>query len=413
MDRTRRRFLGLGAAAAAGLLSGCSPGKGKPATPAPLPSSSPPPALPPPISAERLARRRGDLAARMREEGIDLFLATPSASFTYLTGASLWRSERLIALVMEKDGSCRCLGPAFEKERLLQSRLPGELDTWQEEEDPIPLLAALLSAGKGSARIAVEGSTWYETLAPLARRLPAARLSSATPLLSPLRMKKDPDEIALMQAAVEITLRAINQVMMEARVGDTEEELLGRAAAIASAAGATLEGMVQFGPKSAIPHAGSGKIPLRAADVILFDLVAEVHGYHSDISRTFAFGQAPSSLPRFQAVYQAVRRAQEEGFRTARPGIPAGKVDEAARAVIRQSGYGPYFTHRLGHGLGLEVHEEPYLRGGNEVVLEEGMTVTVEPGIYLPGEFGIRLEDDLVVGPSGPRILSAPAVNPF
>jgi Xaa-Pro dipeptidase len=143
--------------------------------------------------------------------------------------------------------------------------------------------------------------------------------------------------------------------------------------------------------------------------VILFDLVAEVRGYHSDISRTFAFGD---SSRRFQQIYRVVRQAQEEGFRAARPGIPAGKVDEAARSAVQRNGFGRYFTHRVGHGLGLEAHEEPYLGGGNKLVLEDGMTVTVGPGIYLPGEFGVRLVDVVLVTATGPRVLSAPPAPP-
>jgi Xaa-Pro dipeptidase len=407
MDKSRRGFLGLGAAAAAGWLAGC--GKEAPAASAPLAAAPPAPrepAVPPAIPAERYLQRRKELASRMKEEGFDYLLSTPGASFAYLTGADLGRSERLIALVLGKDGSCSCVGPAFERERLEQAGLPGKLHTWEESEDPIPLLASLLPAAGGSSRVAVEGTTWFDDLAPLERRIAAERIASATPLLSALRMRKDPDELALMRFAASVTLEAIRLIMQEVKEGVTEKELLGRAADIASAAGAALEGTVQFGPRSAIPHAQAGGTRLRSSDVILFDLVAEVRGYHSDISRTFGFG-APSS--HFQEVYRLVRHAQEEGIRAARSGVPARNVDEAARAVIRRNGYGPRFTHRLGHGLGLQVHEAPYLVGGNDLILREGMTVTVEPGIYLPGEFGVRLEDDIRVTAGDAEILSAPA----
>jgi Xaa-Pro aminopeptidase len=409
MDRSRRRFLEQGAAvAAAGILARCgagAPGPGREAPAAPSPS----PSLPPPIPAERYVRRRADLASRMRSEGFDRLVATPGPALAYLTGAALYRSERLIALVMDRDGGCRCLGPAFEKERLARSGLPGELSTWEEHEDPIPRLAALLAPSDPAPRIAVEGTTWFDTLMPLSRRIPAARIASATPLISPLRMKKDPEELALMQSAVDITLDLIQRVLRDAKEGDTEQDLLGRATAFAAAAGASLDGLVQFGANSAVPHGGSGETRLRASDVILFDMVAEVRGYHSDISRTFTFG-APT--PRFQQIYRTVREAQEAALRAARPGILARDLDEAARAVIRRNGFGRYFTHRLGHGLGLEGHEPPYLVGGSEAVLEAGMTMTVEPGIYLPGEFGVRLEDDIVITDYGPRILSAPRQPP-
>jgi len=405
MGSTRREFMGLGAVAAAGLLAGCG-GDMKSRRPAPAGTEralSVP--IPPPIPAERYARRRDDLAARMRKEGFDLLLVTPGVSLTYLTGASLRKSDRLIAWVLEKDGSCRCLGPAFEEERLACSGLPGDRRNWKETEDPIALLAEILASRGPSPRIAVDGTLGPDILAPLARRLPAARMAGATPLLSALRMRKDPEEIALLQAAIDITLEAIRRVMREAKEGVTEGGILARAVEVAGAFGASLEGTVRFGPGSAVPHAGAGEARLRRSDVILFDLVAQVRGYHSDISRTFGFGDFS---PRFQQIYRVLRQAQEEGFRAARPGIPAGRVDEAARSIVQRNGFGRYFTHRLGQGVGLEAREEPYLAGGNLLVMEDGMTVTVGPGIYLPGEFGVRLTDVVLVTATGPKVLSAP-----
>jgi Xaa-Pro aminopeptidase len=404
MDSSRRDFLGWGAAAAAGVLVGCRPGIETDQAPSSSSTASAVPALPPPLSKERFSRRRGELASRMKDEGFDFLLATPGSAFTYLTGADLRRSERLIALVLDREGGCRCIGPAFERQRLEQLGLPGELTVWQETEDPAPLLASLLSIRRAPSRIAVEGTTWFDDLEPLSRRIPSARIASATPLLSELRMRKDPDELALIRAAIVITLEAIRRVMGEAEKGTTEKDLLKQAAWIAGLAGASLDGTVQFGANTAVPHAGAGSARLRSADVILFDLVAEVRGYHSDISRTFAFG-APSS--RFQQIFGIVRRAQEEAIRAVRPGTSAGSVDEAARSFIRRSGFGRYFTHRLGHGFGLQVHEPPYLVGGNSLPLREGMTLTVEPGIYLPGEFGVRLEDDVLVTAAGAEVLSA------
>jgi Xaa-Pro aminopeptidase len=341
----------------------------------------------------------------MRESQLDLLLVTPSPALTYLTGARLDRSERLIALIMDGDGRCRALGPAFEASRITAAGLPGELSLWEETEDPIPRLASLLAAASSTPRLALEGTTPLDLLAPLSRRLPSARISSATSILAPQRMRKEPEEIDLIQSAVNLTLAAIRRVMESAKEGQSEKDLLAAATDFVASTGARLEGLVQFGPDSAVPHAGSGDRKLLGSDVILMDLGVEVHGYRSDISRTFGFGRPPA---RFPQVYALVKGAQEEGFRAARTGVSAGGVDEVARAVIRKSGFGRYFTHRLGHGIGLEGHEPPYLVGGNELLLEPGMVVTVEPGIYLPGEFGVRLEDDVLITETGPRILSRP-----
>lgn len=409
MRSTRREFMGLGAAAAAGLLAGCGMDL-KSRRPAPARAERPFPApIPPPIPAESYTRRRAALAARMREEGLDLLLLTPGVSLAYLTGASLAKSDRLIAWVLEDDGICRCIGPASEEERLACSGLPGDRRSWKETEDPLHLLARVLSLRGPSPRIAAEGTLGLDILEPLARRIPAAKITSATPLLSALRMRKEPEEIALIQAAIDITLEAIRRVMLEAEEGATQEGMLARAAEVARACGASLDGTIRFGPGSAVPDADPGKARLRRSDVILLDLVAEVRGYHSDISRTFAFG---GSSPRFQQIYRAVRQAQEEGFQAARPGIPAGMVDGAARSAVNRNGFASHFTHRLGHGVGLEAREEPYLVEGNDLLLESGMIVTVGPGIYFPGEFGVRLTDVVLLTATGPRVLSAPMAPP-
>lgn len=403
MDKSRRELLTLGVAAAAGSLLGCRNGLASRA-PAPSgPAEKEPEPLPPPLSPLAYPRRRERLLAKMREEGIDFFLATPSAHLRYLTGAELHRSERLIAWVLRKDGTSLVIGPAFEADRLKTSGMPGELRTWQESEDPIALLASELASAGPSPGVAVEGTTWFDDLASLSRRIPGGRVKSATPLLAPIRMEKDPEEIALIRAGARLTVRIIRRLMDELKEGQTEEQLLARAGDLARKSGVTLEGLVQFGAHSAIPHAPAGKTPLRAGDVVLFDMGISVHGYQSDVSRTFAFGRPPE---RFSQVYKLVQEAQATGIRAARTGIPASAVDEAARSVIRRAGYGTAFTHRLGHGLGLEGHEHPYLVAGNGMPLREGMTVTVEPGIYLSGEFGVRLEDDVVVGAEGAEVLS-------
>ena len=408
MASTRREFLGLGAAAA-GLLAGCGGDLGS-RRPAPaLAEGAFPATIPPPIPEERYAGRRAALAARMRKEGLDLLLVTPGVSLTYLTGASLPKGERLIAWVLGEDGSSRGLGPASEEGRLACSGLPGDWRSWKETQDPIALLAEVLSSRGSSPRIAAEGTLGLDILAPLGRRLPGARIASATPLLSALRMRKEPEEIALIRAAADIALEAIRRVMLEAREGVTQDEMLARAAEVARAAGASLDGRIRFGPASAVPDAGPGNARLRTSDVILFELAAGVRGYHSDISRAFAFGD---SSPRFQQIHRIVRQAQEEGFQASRPGIPAGQVDEAARGLIQRSGFGPRFTHRLGHGVGLEAPEEPYLAEGNSLLLEDGMVVSVGPGIYLPRLFGVHLADIVLVTNAGPRVLSAPTAPP-
>ncbi len=408
MGSTRREFLGLGTAAAACLLAGCGPDM-RSRRPAPAREEASAVEIPPPISPERYARRRAALAARMREEGSDFLLAVPGAALAYLTGAFLPEDGRLVAWVMEKDGTCRCLAPASGEQAAACSGLPGEPRAWRETEDPVTLLARILSSKGTSPRISAEGVPAPGILEPLGRRLPAARIDGATPLVSALRMRKEPEEIALIQAAIDITLETIRRVMREAREGATAEAMLARAASIAGTLGASMEGAIRFGPGSADPFSGPGKARLRRSDVILFDLTAEVRGYHCTLGRTFAFGDTP---PRFRHIYRVVRQAQEEAFRAARPGIPAEKVDEAARFVVQRNGFGTAFLHEAGHGVGLEAREEPFLEPGNDLVLADGMIATVGPGLYFPREFGVRVADIVLVTSTGPRVLSVPEIPP-
>jgi len=402
---TRREFLGLGAAAAASFLAGCGPDR-ESRRPSPAGGESDAgPSIPPPIPAETYARRRADVAARMRAEQIDLLVVSRGASLAYLTGVSLPEDARLLAWMLERDGTCRGLAPAAEKETLVRSGLPGPLSIWQKGEDPVALLAGLIQRARPSPRIAMDGPPGLGPAGRLARDLRAARITSAVPLISPLRIRKDPDEVALIQAGAEITLRTILRVMREAREGTSEKEILGKAVEVARAMGAALEGAVRFGANGADPLGQAGAARLRRPDVIVFSLSARVRGYHSRTSRTFAFSEPP---PRYRQIYQVALQAQEEAIRAARPGIPAEKVDEAARSAIYRGGLGKYFTHGVGHGVGLEEREEPILASGSDLILEEGMVVTVGPGIYLPKEFGVRLEDVVRVTPTGPRLLPAP-----
>jgi Xaa-Pro dipeptidase len=409
LDKSRRDLLALSATAAAAALLRCGGDAASSRAPADDPATRPPAkpaALPPPIPAERYAQRRDKVAARMQEDKIDALLLTPSPSLLYLTGADLWRSERLIAFVLHRDGSCESLGPAFEAERLTGSGLPGTLTTWEESEDPQAKLVGILTRKTAAPTLSVEGTTWLDDLAPLSRRMPGARVASATPLISPFRMRKEPEEVDLIRAGARITVAVIGKLMEELKEGQTEEHTLARARALARESGVELDGLVQFGANSAVPHRAPGGAKLREGEVALFDLGVRVHGYSSDVTRTYAFGRPPE---RFSQVHETVRAAQEAGFRAARAGIPASATDEAARSIIRKAGFARYFTHRLGHGLGLQIHEPPYLVAGNPIALAEGMTVTVEPGIYLPGEFGVRLEDDVLVQATGSEVLSSDA----
>jgi Xaa-Pro aminopeptidase len=231
----------------------------------------------------------------------------------------------------------------------------------------------------------------------------SSRLSflDAEPLLASLRIRKDSSEVACMRKAVELTEAALEAVLIVLHPGMSERAIAGLLISELrerGAEGLSFEPIVVSGPNSALPHGVPGERRLGEGDPLLFDFGAIAGGYASDITRTVFIGKADDELKK---VYEVVKRANQAGRAAARPGREIQEVDRAARRVIVEAGYGQYFTHRTGHGLGLEIHEPPYAREGDRTILEEGMTFTVEPGIYLPGKGGVRIEDDLLITPDG------------
>jgi Xaa-Pro dipeptidase len=232
------------------------------------------------------------------------------------------------------------------------------------------------------------------------------RLADAGPLLASLRMRKDETEIAHMRKAVAITEAALETTLAKIRVGMTECEIANELSLEMLRGGAEslpFEPIVLSGPNSALPHGAPVARRLQLGDLLLFDFGVSVGGYVSDITRTFAVGDVGEELRR---AYDVVKRANEAGRKTARPGVEIQEVDRATRKVIADAGLGEYFTHRTGHGLGLEAHEPPFACEGDTTMLEPGMTFTVEPGVYLPGKGGVRVEDDVVITATGSESLT-------
>ncbi len=237
---------------------------------------------------------------------------------------------------------------------------------------------------------------------------PGARFKSAEKAIAPIRSRKSRVEIEAMRAAVEVAERALEQSLPQIRLGMSEKELSSELVVQLLRAGTEtplpFSPIVAFGPNSANPHASPSERALTPGDVILFDWGASVNGYVSDITRVFVAGEAPEELSQIARLVKAANQAAQTA---AGPGVPAGDVDEAARATIAQGGYAASFTHRTGHGIGMEAHEEPYIRAGNAEPLAPGMTFTIEPGIYLNGLGGVRIEDDMVITPAGAESLTS------
>ena len=370
--------------------------------------------LPPPIGREERMQRLGKARDLMQRHGIGAVIVEPGASLDYFTGVQWWRSERLTAAVIPAQGEPIIVTPFFEKPSVEESlKIPAEVRVWQEHEEPLKLVADFLKErGVAEAPVAFEETNRFFILDRLRQQLPSTPMVSGNPVVRALRMIKSPAEIALMQAAADVTIAAYRAIYPQIREGMTPpviEQLFKDA--IIGFGGASPWGLVLLGEASAYPH-GSGKPQeVKRGEVVLLDCGCEVHGYQSDISRTFVFGADPSAEQR--KVWTQMRRGQDIAFAAAKVGAPAGSVDDAVRRAYASWGYGPGYrlpglSHRTGHGIGMEGHEPINLVHGETTPLSPGMCFSNEPGIYLPGKFGVRLEDCFHMTATGPKYFSVP-----
>jgi Xaa-Pro dipeptidase len=368
--------------------------------------------LPPPISSAERLQRLAQARALMAQNNIEAIMVEPGASLDYYTGVQWWRSERLTAAVIPADGDPIVVTPFFERPSVAESlSVPAEIRTWNEDEEPLKLVADFLR-GKRVTKVGFEETNRFWIMDRLKRQLPSVQVVSANPVVRAQRMIKSPAEIALMQAASDITVAAYRSIYPQIREGMTPADINRLyVAAVKALGGSTDGGLILLGEAAAYPH-GSGKPQhVRKGEVVLLDSGCEVHGYQSDISRTFVFGGNPS--PEQRKVWDQMHRGQQIALAAAKVGAPAGSVDDAVRHAYESWGYGPGYklpgtSHRTGHGIGMEGHEPVNLVHGEMTPLAPGMCFSNEPGIYLPGKFGIRLEDCFHMTASGPKWFSVP-----
>jgi Xaa-Pro dipeptidase len=357
-----------------------------------------------------LATRRARLQSNLRERGIAALALLPGPSFFYLTGVSFHLFERPIIGLFPADGRPALILPELERAKAETIEPPLVLFSYGEDPDeqPAALAEALRSTGMTESVIGVEPLRMRFSEQQLLRAAaPKLQLTSADEITVLLRSLKDPAEVDLMRRAVEIAESALAATLPLVEIGMAEHELAAELVVQLLRHGSDPElpfqPIVASGPNSALPHATAGQRKLAAGDALLIDWGASHKGYLSDLTRTFAVAEATPELAEMHKVVLAANRA---GRAAVVPDQTCGAVDSAARTEIESAGYGPLFIHRTGHGLGLEEHEAPYIRGGNHRVLRPGMTFTVEPGVYQPGFGGVRIEDDVVVTESGGESLS-------
>jgi len=405
----RREFLAAGAATIADFGLRIADWQHSPSGP-PNPQSTirnPQSAQEPTLAPEVFARRIERAQAELKNRKLDFLIATPGTNYEYFTGYNPGRSERLIAVVVPATGKTVVVCPAFEVERIKQHGAIADARGWQEQANPYQLVKNVVRELKprGNGVIALESTTSYDVYVALADQLSGWKFVNAAPVTERLRIIKAPEEVALIRRAIEITEAAIAATFTQVAIGMSERDVAQLLSREMQQRGAPGGGLVQFGPSSALPHGGPAGPRLERETVVLIDCGCRVTGYESDITRTIWFGDHPSD--EFTKVFNLVHDAQSAAIELGRPlYTPCQEMDRAARKVIADGGYGPSFTHRLGHGLGMDGHEVPYLVEGNQTRLEPGMVFTIEPGIYQLGKFGVRIEDDCVMTESGVEVLS-------
>ena len=345
---------------------------------------------------ERMARA----SATAGEAGLDALLVPPSPDLRYLAGYDPPPLERLTLLVVAADGRAPVLlVPALERPRARSSPVGDlvEVRAWRDEDGPYDLVAAMLGA---PGAVALGDRLWASHALEIARVLPRAQLTVTSRALPDLRAVKDRDELELLERAARGADEAFEEILEFGLEGRTEAAVGERLATLLREHGHEEVNftIVGSGPNGASPHHEPTARRIAAGESVVLDFGGRVSGYCSDVTRTVAVGR-PS--PEMSDVYEIVRRAQEAAYRAVRPGVAAQDVDRAAREVIEAAGFGDAFFHRTGHGIGLEEHEPPYIVRGNDALLRPGMCFSIEPGIYLDGRFGVRIEDIVAVTEHG------------
>lgn len=413
---SRRRFVQTSSLALTGTACGVA------GTPADDGSSDMPPAIAAltsmkdqatPISVDERKGRIEKAKRLMTANNLDGLMLMGGTSMVYFTGMQWGLSERMTAVIIPVKGEAFIVTPKFEEERTLEQARTGPLGsgtmvlTWEEDENPAERVAeGLRAAGVAAGSLGIEETVRYTFAHAVGLAAPALKVTSGTPVSAGCRMVKDAHEIALMRLASQVTLKAYEAAWKSLTEGMTQNDFADLVAMAHRQLGFAGSAGVQVGEYSALPHGSVTPQVVKEGTILLIDGGCKVEGYSSDLSRTFVLGKATQ---RMKDVFEIEHTAQTTAVQTARPGLECQAVDAAARKVIEDAGFGPgykYFTHRVGHGMGMDGHEWPYLVKGNTLKLEPGMVFSDEPGIYIPGEFGCRLEDDMVITEAGAELFT-------
>lgn len=344
--------------------------------------------------------RMREIQKVLKDQDTDYLVLAPSANMYYLTGLKTVADERFQAVVVSQEGMPLLVLPEMYKEiASFGNGTNWKPLTWTDGENPADLISYEVPAKQ--VKVAVDDRMWTSHFLAVRNAFGTAEFFPASQIMKQVRVYKDETEIDLLRSSGALIDRVMEEVMKQIKPGIREKELAAFVDGQIKRKGAediSFKPIVAFGPNGSSPHHVSGEQSLKQGDFVIVDIGAVLQGYCSDITRTFCLGKA---TPEMKKVYHAVQAANEAGFKAAVRGTACEKVDQAAREAITQAGYGSYFIHRTGHGIGLDNHEEPYIVAGNASPLEVGMAFSVEPGIYLPGKFGVRIEDIVAITAEG------------
>jgi Xaa-Pro dipeptidase len=415
----RRRFLaGAGLATAGALIPEVHAQTAIPGTtqdvPAPIAALKSRKAEAKPITVAERQQRIEKARRLMVENKLEALLVCGGSTLEYFAGIKWWLSERFFGMILPAKGAPFFVCPSFEEDRAREQIASGpfggskaDVRTWEEHENPHERVReGLHDRGLATATVGIEETTYYTYADRLAKTAPQLKPVLGTPITAGCRTIKSENELALMRLAASVTWEAYRAAWRSLKPGMTQNEFARLVSLAHERQGFSGGASVQVGEYSALPHGSRTPQVIEEGAILLIDGVGEVEGYASDISRTFVLGKPTDKMMR---VFEIEQRAQKAALAAAKPGVPCEAVDAAARKVIIDAGYGPdykYFTHRVGHGMGMDVHEWPYLVRGNKLPLQPGMTFSDEPGIYIRGEFGVRLEDDMIITADGAELMT-------
>ena len=348
------------------------------------------------------AARLEQLKVKMREKGFQGAILFPSPNLYYMTGFHTFPGERLLLAIIPLNGEPFFIAPKLFEGQIRQESYYQEIITWTDEENAYDRLKNVMEAKELlKGKFAVDDTTWASQLLCMMVRLPQIQFVPLGDLLVKFRLLKSVAEVdnirkagLIVDEVVEVIRQMLKPGMTEIEIAATMEYEMRKR----GSEGPSFETIVGSGPNSALPHHNAGLRKVQAGEFVVLDFGATYNGYCSDTTRTLAVGEPSAKM---REVYNIVKEAQQRGVNAVRAGIKASEIDDIVRQYITEHGYGEYFTHRTGHGLGLEVHEEPYISGISQTILQPGMVFSIEPGVYIEGEFGVRIEDIVVVTEDG------------